>query len=59
MWRIEAERNWNVEKDLFDLPVCDSMLRPVLPDVPIVPVAALPLGWIELGHKFTYIAGVY
>ena len=39
---VETKRDRLIEKNFFDLPIRDSMLRPVLTDVPIVPVASLP-----------------
>lgn len=38
MRRIIAESQWRIEEDLFDFPVGDPMLRPVLADVPVVPL---------------------
>jgi hypothetical protein len=56
---VEAERNWDVEKNFFNFPVGDPMLRPVLSNVAIIPIASLPLGRVEPGHEYSYIAGVY
>ena len=59
MRQIGPERNWHIEEHLFDFPVCDSMLRPILPDVPIVPVAPFPFRWVQLCHVRLCIAEVY
>src|SRR5437764_2197953 len=42
MSSIETKRDRLVEEDFFDLPIRNSMLRPVLADVSIVPVASFP-----------------
>src|SRR5437764_10566205 len=47
---IRAESDWHVEKDFLNLPVRHAMLRPVLSDVSVVPIAPVPLGWIKLRH---------
>jgi hypothetical protein len=56
---VRAERDRDVEKDLFNLPVGDSMLGPVLSDVSIVPIASFPLRRVEPDHMAMYIVGVY
>lgn len=56
---VGPECDGDVQKDLFDFPVGDSMFWPVLADVPFVPIASFPLGRVELSHRLVYIAGVY
>jgi len=51
MRRIAPERDRLIEKDFFDFPIRDSMLRPVLTDVSIVPVATFPRGRVEIDHR--------
>src|SRR5258708_6822341 len=50
MSRIGAKSDRLVEKNFFDLPVCNSVLRPVLADVSIVPVASFPRRRVEIDH---------
>lgn len=59
---VLAKRNRDIEKDLFDFPIRYAMRRPILPDVPVVPIAPFPLRWIEYRHwqciSHTYTASV-
>jgi len=56
---IGAKCEGLVEKDLFNFPVRDSVLRPVLADVSIVPIASFPLGRVKLDHIVMYIEDIY
>src|SRR5687768_3430720 len=49
---IGAERDRMIEEDLLDFPIRDSMLCPVLPNVPVVPVTSFPFGRVELHHDY-------
>jgi hypothetical protein len=51
MPEVGTERDRTIEKDFFDLPVRDAMLCPVLPYVPVVPVASFPLGRVKFHHE--------
>ena len=50
MGDVRTKSDWLIEKDLFDFPIRYSVLRPVLADVSIVPVASFPRGRVQFDH---------